>query len=103
LFLVEGQGDVWRLWESGVQNVVGLFGKEVSPIQAEKINKLGVTTLVILIDHDQAGRESKIHIQRQFSRYYRLIFPKLKTRKDIGQMSPEDVYEKILVNLKGLY
>ena len=33
LFLVEGQGDVWRLYEAGVSNVVGLFGKDVSETQ----------------------------------------------------------------------
>ena len=29
LFLVEGQGDVWKLWECGVKNAVGLFGKDI--------------------------------------------------------------------------
>lgn len=103
LFIVEGQGDVWRLWESGVTNVVSLFGKEISEHQEHLIEKLGVTKLVILIDHDQAGRESKIKIQRAFGRFYKLIFPEIKTTRDIGSMSPDMVKEKILTNLKGLY
>ena len=103
LFLVEGQGDVWRLWEAGVINAVGLFGKEIYPEQERKINQMGITKLIILLDHDQAGRESKIKIQRQFGRYFTLVFPKLRARKDVGQMSPTHIKEKILVDLKGCY
>jgi 5S rRNA maturation endonuclease (ribonuclease M5) len=103
LFIAEGQGEVWRLWESGVQNVVSLFGKELSEYQEHLIEKLGITKLVILIDHDQAGRESKIKIHRRLGRFYKLIYPKIKTNRDIGQMSPESVKEKILTDLKGLY
>jgi DNA primase len=103
LFIVEGQGDVWRLWECGVKNVVGLFGKEVSTFQEEKINSMGITKLVVLLDHDQAGRESKVKIKRMFNRYYKLYFPQIETKRDIGQMSPEDVHGKILFNFKGLY
>lgn len=103
LFLVEGQGDVWRLWECGVRNAVGLFGKEIYEPQVNKINKLGITNLVILLDHDQPGREAKTKIKRYFDRLFRLIFPPIRTRKDIGQMAPKDIDEKILKNLKGLY
>ena len=39
---------------------------------------LNITTLVILTDNDQAGRESKFQIQRQFSRMFNLKFPTLK-------------------------
>lgn len=103
LFVVEGQGDVWRLWEAGVKNAVGLFGKELSTEQELKINKMGITKLIVLLDHDQAGRESKIKIQRALSRYYKIIFPKLETRKDIGAMSPKEIQEKILQNLFNSY
>ena len=103
LFIVEGHGDVWRLWEAGVKNAVGLFGKEISTQQESKINKMGITKLVVLLDHDQPGRESKIKIQRMFSRYYKIIFPKVKTRKDVGAMSPKEIQEKILYNLSGSY
>lgn len=103
MFLVEGQGDVWRLWEAGVKNTVGLFGKEVFDSHIDKLNSIGVTTLVVLLDHDQPGREAKTKIKRKLDRYFKLFFPELKTRKDIGAMSPEAIYNDILIKLKGLY
>jgi DNA primase len=99
LFLVEGQGDVWRLWECGVHNAVGLFGKDISDTQKDLLLKSGATTLIILTDNDQAGRESKIKIKRDFGRLFNLIFPKMQS-KDLGDMSNEAVQSDILINLK---
>lgn len=103
MFLVEGQGDVWRLWEAGVKNAVGLFGKEISDTQVDKLNSIGITTLIVLLDHDQPGREAKTKIKRRLDRYFKLFFPELSTRKDIGAMSPETIQDSILLKLKGLY
>lgn len=74
IFLVEGQGDVWKLYEAGVYNAVGLFGKDISRSQRSLLLKSGVTKLVILTDNDQAGREAKIKIKRDMSRMFKLIF-----------------------------
>jgi len=102
LFIVEGQGDVWRLYEAGVHNAISVFGKDITKEQEEKIYKMPVTNLIILTDNDQAGRESKVQIKRQFSRSHNVIFPKMKA-KDIGEMSVADIQSNILCNLKGLY
>ena len=102
LFIVEGQGDVWRMHEAGVANCVGLFGKDVSNKQKELLLKSGATKLVILTDNDQAGRESKIKIQRDLFRSFNLKFPRFYG-KDIGDMSIESIQENILSNLKGDY
>ena len=102
MFLVEGQGDVWRLYESGVHNAVGLFGKDISMPQRALLLKSGVTTLVILTDNDQAGRESKIKIKREMGRLFNLVFPKMHT-KDLGDMSTEQIHNQILPDLKGCY
>lgn len=102
LFLVEGQGDVWRLFECGVHNCVGIFGKEISERQKDLLINSGATTLVVLTDDDQAGRHSKFQIQRQLSRLFTLKFPDID-KKDIGDMSVENIEKNILSNLKGLY
>jgi 5S rRNA maturation endonuclease (ribonuclease M5) len=101
LFIAEGQGDVWKLYEAGIQNAVSIFGKTITREQEQKISKLPITRLVVLTDNDQAGRESKIQIKRQFSRMYKLIFPQL-SNKDIGEMKVNDI-KKLLENLKGSY
>ena len=102
LFLVEGQGDVWKLWECGVKNTVGLFGKDISVTQKSLLLLSGVTTLVVLTDNDQAGREAKIKIKRDMSRLFKLVFPKMHT-KDLGNMFVENIQENILKDLKGYY
>lgn len=102
LFLVEGQGDVWRLWECGVKNAVGLFGKDVSSQQRKLLLSSGATRLVVLTDNDQAGRESKIKIKRELGRLFKLVFPKMHT-KDLGSMTCEQVDKNILQDLKGYY
>jgi len=102
MFLVEGQGDVWKLYEAGVCNVVGLFGKDISRRQKALLLKSGVTKLVVLTDNDQAGRESKIKIKRDFSRLFNLIFPKMHT-KDLGNMFIQKIHDDILNNLKGCF
>ena len=102
LFIVEGQGDVWKLYEAGVINAVSIFGKTISKQQEEKLQKLPITHLVILTDNDQAGREAKVQIKRQLSRMYKLTFPKIST-KDVGEMTIEQIQSKILHNLKGTF
>ena len=102
LYIVEGQGDVWKLHEAGVKNAVSVFGKTISKEQEEHIRKLPITHLVILMDNDQAGREARIQMQRQFGRMYKLTFPRL-TDKDIGDMSIYKIKKDILNNLRGTY
>lgn len=102
LFIVEGQGDVWKLYEAGVENAVSIFGKTISKQQEEKLHKLPITHLIILTDNDQAGREAKVQIKRQLSRMYKLTFPKMST-KDVGEMTIEQIQSKILQNLKGTF
>ncbi len=102
LYILEGQGDVWKMHECGVKNAVSIFGKTISKEQEQKIRGLPITKLVILTDNDQAGREARVQIKRQLGRMYNLIFPKLEN-KDIGDMKIKDIKEKILSNLRGTY
>jgi len=102
LFLVEGQGDVWRMWEAGCYNVMGLFGKSISLCQRSLLLQSGITTLIILTDNDQPGREAKMKIKREFSRFFNLVFPEMHS-KDLGSNTPETIQTNILTNLKGYY
>ena len=102
LFLVEGQGDVWKLYEAGVINAVGLFGKDISKTQATTLKRSGVTTLVVLTDNDQAGRESKIKINRRLGRMFNLKFPHFPSN-DLGVMTVDKIKENILLKLEGYF
>lgn len=102
LYILEGQGDVWKLHEAGVRNAVSVFGKSISKEQANKIKKLAVTHLIVLMDNDQAGREARVQMKREFGRMYKLTFPKLSD-KDVGDMSVYKIKKDILSTLKGTY
>lgn len=100
VFIVEGQGDLWRLYEAGVYNVIGMFGKTLTREQQSKLQQLPLTHIIILTDNDQAGRESKIQLQRQLGRFYKLSFPKLN-QKDIGEMSVGQIKKNLLSQIRG--
>ena len=102
IFVVEGQGDVWRMHESGVENCVGLFGRSISETQETLLVKSGVTNLIILTDNDSSGRESKIEIKRKLGRMFKLHFPKMVS-KDIGAVSADKIRSTILPAVKGYY
>jgi len=102
LFITEGQGDVWKLFEAGVHNAVSIFGKSLTVQQKNKLLQSGLTTLVILTDNDQAGRESKTEIQRQLGRMFKLIFP-IMSHKDIGEMSVDQINSDILSQVKDRF
>lgn len=102
LFLVEGQGDVWKMFEAGVVNCVGCFGKSLSDQQRHLLLTSGITNLVILTDNDSAGREGKIKIKRDLNRLFKLIFPAMHS-KDLGNLLVEKLQTDILSGLKGLY
>ncbi len=102
LFITEGQGDVWKLYEAGVNNAISIFGKNISAQQQIILENSGVTRLVVLTDNDQAGRESKVKIQRQMSRMFKVIFPRL-SRKDVGDMNVKQISEDILPQLRGMF
>lgn len=102
LFLVEGQGDVWRLYEAGIKNAVGLFGKDISSHQLNLLVTTGVSTIVVLTDYDQAGREGRMKIQRELNRMFNLIYPPMP-KKDIGDTSIKKIQKHILPQVEGLY
>lgn len=101
VILVEGQSDVWRLHEAGIYQVMSLFGRTLSKEQEHKLHKLSITHIIILLDNDQAGRESKVQLQRQLNRMYKLSFPKMHT-KDVGEMSVDQIHKTIIPQLKGI-
>ena len=55
-----------------------------------------------MTDNDQAGREGRMKIQRELSRMFNLIYPPM-LKKDVGDMTVEQIKEYILPHVEGLY
>lgn len=99
--LVEGQGDVMRLWEAGIRNAVGIFGASLSDSQEFLLQKTGALTIVIMTDSDEAGRRCRKEIREKLKHCFNIIDIEAD-EKDIGEMLVEEINEKIKPKLKGL-
>lgn len=102
IFLVEGQGDVWRLYEAGIKNAVGIFGADLSEDQLIALERLGVMNVVILTDSDEAGQKAAKGIIDRGGRRFNYFTPTI-SKKDVGEMSVEDIEIELKPQIEGLY
>lgn len=86
VILVEGQGDVWRMYEAGIYNVLGLFGCELSDTKFDILNSFGVMNIILALDSDDAGKNATSKIKNRISSYFNVETIDLPN-KDIGEMS----------------
>ena len=90
VILVEGQGDVWRMHESGYPEAVGIFGCSIGEDQLVILEEAGVMNVVILTDTDDAGQKAYIQIVKRCGRRFNYYRPEIST-KDVGDMTVEQV------------
>ena len=99
--LVEGQGDVWRMHEAGVENTVGIFGSNLSDDQLVLLEQSGALNLIILTDYDEAGHRAADHIIKKCGRRFNYYRPQI-SEKDVGDMSIEKIKTEVLEELQGV-
>lgn len=95
--LVEGAPDVWRLEEAGIHNAVALMGAEVTDIQRSRLECLAVTSIVVAVDMDEAGRRAADVIRQRcgyIANIFRLELP--DGRKDVAEMGVDEVKGHVL-------
>jgi len=103
--LTEGPTDVLRLVENGIKNVVGIFGTTLSDTQLVKLNKIGVLTLIIMLDKDEPGRIASEKIRKEYSNLYRLYFPTFDAN-DPGLLNSDEITKDIAPSfnlIKNIY
>ena len=101
VILVEGQGDVWRLYEAGIGNAVGMFGSSLSDGQARILETSGAFNVVVLTDNDDAGAKAKQSVGKKCERLFHLVFPEF-SKEDIGEMSVDEIETIIKPQLTGM-
>lgn len=94
VFLLEGQGDVWRMHEAGYSNSVGIFGAAISDEQLIILEEIGVMNVVILTDYDDAGNRAANQIIKKCGRRFNYLRPTLDA-KDVGDLSIEQLQEQL--------
>lgn len=100
--LVEGQGDVWRLYEAGIKNSVGIFGADLSDDQLIALESLSIFNVVILTDADEAGNKAANNIIEKCGRRFNYYRPNIPT-KDVGDMTVEQIEHILKPQIKGLF
>lgn len=70
IILVESVADVWRMYEAGIYNTVGLFGTSVSIDQQLILESLPITEIILFLDPDEAGIQSQQRLKNKFERLF---------------------------------
>jgi len=99
--LVEGQGDVWRMYEANYKNCVGIFGSSINDDQLLLLEKSGALNLVILTDSDEAGQKAYNQILKKCGRRFNYFRPHI-SQKDVGDMTTEEIQKELDPQLKGI-
>lgn len=102
IILVEGQGDVIRLWEAGIHNAVGMFGSKISDSQEFLIQKTGVSNIVIMTDNDHAGKACAEDLNNRLQYLFNIYTVDIP-KNDIGDMTVNEINEVIKPQIKGKF
>ena len=110
--IVEGQGDVWRAFEAGLNMTVGMFGTNLTDDQLILLERSGAINMVVLTDYDDAGIKAAKKIQEKCGRRFNYIRPELTPwfnerkipmqQRDIGVMSIQNIKTEIYPYIKGI-
>ena len=110
--IVEGQGDVWRAFEAGLNMTVGMFGTNLTDDQLILLERSGAINMVVLTDYDDAGIKAANKIQEKCGRRFNYIRPELTPwfnerkipmqQRDTGVMSIQNIKTEIYPYIKGI-
>lgn len=101
IILVEGPAKVWRLEESGIGYSVAIFGTTLGFEQRMEISKMGVNSVIILLDEDEAGKKAAANIAKELDSLYNVYTPKIGI-KDIDRSPVSEIREKLLPILENI-
>jgi DNA primase len=97
--LVEGQGDVLRLYEAGILNCVGIFGCDLNDEQSILLERASVDNIILALDNDKAGQQGRDKIIKKYGKMFNLKTVSF-SKKDIGELTVEEIQEQIMPQIK---
>lgn len=98
VILVEGVGDVLKLIQCGVRNVLGIFGNDLSDCQKIILERSPIYNLFLLLDNDSGGRTGMEKINNELKYLYRIKQVNWEgiSQKDVGGMADEQINSHII-------
>ena len=103
--LVESQGDVLRLEESGLPYSLGCMGCSLGSFQELLLTSSGALYVLVAMNGDKAGREASEKIREQLNRSFNVRIVELPQDKDIADLSVEqtkEIFFPLLHKLKAI-
>ena len=94
--IVEGALDCWRVWETGVKNVVAAIGIRLSKDNARLLQDVGCKRLNIMLDGDAPGLRGA----KAMSSKYESYFDEIKIIRIPDGKDPADLTKKQLRKIK---
>lgn len=101
--LVEGAGDVWRSWEAGIRNAVGLMGCKLTTSQEILLEQCSPRHIIVMTDNDPPG-EQAFGMVEKFARRLCKVHRLRPEGKDLGEMTAtavETLYRAKIESLMG--
>lgn len=92
--IIEGPGDVWKLYDYGIP-AVACMGKDFSRLRLELLQNKGVERVLFIGDKDEAGEEFKTRFINDYHKDINIFLPHL-TSKDPSEMKDEDIKKYIV-------
>jgi 5S rRNA maturation endonuclease (ribonuclease M5) len=78
---------------------VGIFGSSISDEQLIILEEIGVMSVIILTDYDDAGKKAAKQIINKCGRRFNYFRPDLDA-KDVGDLSIEELQEQLTPQLR---
>ena len=98
--ILEGPGDVWKLFDYDIQSVA-CMGKTFSEQQYDILKNKGVENILFLGDADKAGVEFKNRFIDDYHDKFNIYLSKI-TAKDPSEMQEKDIINNIVKTWKKI-
>ena len=88
IIIVEGPGDVMRMWEAGLKNTVAVLGTGFSKHHRTLLHKVGCHKVVCVLDSDSAGQKASNSVEKMCKNYFEFDSVVLPEGMDPGDHEP---------------
>jgi DNA primase catalytic core len=103
VYIVEGQFDVIKSFEAGLNNIVGLGNSNMTGYQFSVITRY-TNNIFLLLDNDEAGEKGRKRIMNLFGKYANIRnFYLPETYKDIDEYLSQNSYESLSFTVKDYH
>lgn len=91
IILVEGPGDVMRMWEAGLKNTVAVLGTSFSRHHKTLLHKVGCRRVINAMDGDEAGKKASSTAEKLCKDYFEYSSVTLPGGTDPGDHEPDQL------------